>query len=114
MKGFSLLYVRLSQAAGDKLRQNNPAISDLSDPYRPTKLSEMFSELYDNEWTNAMDLMDSDCSEQKAVQTLLRIQLVKYHSLSCYINVFTCFKRMKLVHNFFQTGNFFSERFQAL
>ena len=105
---------RLSQAAGDKLRQNNPAISDLSDPYRPTKLSEMFSELYDNEWTNAMDLMDSDCSEQKAVQTLLGIQLVKYHSLSCNINVFTCFKRMKKVLKKIKLATFFSERFRGL
>ena len=42
---------RLSAVAGDKLRYNNPGIADLSDEYRPNKLAEKFSELYDNEWT---------------------------------------------------------------
>ncbi|XP_052791691.1 uncharacterized protein LOC128225831 isoform X2 [Mya arenaria] len=42
---------RLSELMSVKLRDNNPNIADLNDPYRPTKLAEMFSELYDNEWT---------------------------------------------------------------
>lgn len=38
---------------GDKLRKNNPAITNLNDPNRPMKLGDQFSELYENEWTDA-------------------------------------------------------------
>ncbi|XP_062613093.1 uncharacterized protein LOC134274862 [Saccostrea cucullata] len=48
---------RLSKVAGEKLRSNNPSIADLSDINRPTKLAEYFKELYDNEWTNAYDVL---------------------------------------------------------
>ncbi|KAK3593595.1 hypothetical protein CHS0354_018691 [Potamilus streckersoni] len=44
--------------ASNKLRDNNPNIADLSDPNRPTKLSEQFSEMYDNEWTDAFDELE--------------------------------------------------------
>lgn len=67
------LLTRLSKTAGDKLRENNPNFSDLSDPYRPTKLSEMFSELYDNQWTDAMEILEADRQEKRAVETLLNI-----------------------------------------
>lgn len=36
----------------------NPGITDLSDPYRPQKLVEMFSILYDNKWTDAYEKSD--------------------------------------------------------
>lgn len=72
----SLFMFRLSQTAGDKLRENNPNFSDLSDPYRPTKLSEMFSELYDNQWTDAMEILEADRQEKRAVETLLNILMV--------------------------------------
>ncbi|XP_061164621.1 uncharacterized protein LOC133173650 [Saccostrea echinata] len=48
---------RLSKVAGEKLRDNNPSIADLSDINRPTKLAEYFKELYDNEWTSAYDVL---------------------------------------------------------
>ncbi|XP_063417617.1 uncharacterized protein LOC134700182 [Mytilus trossulus] len=38
---------------GSKLRDNNPAIADLNDQNRPMKLAEQFTELYENEWTDA-------------------------------------------------------------
>lgn len=41
--------------ASGKLRDNNPNITDLGDPNRPTKLGEQMSELYDNEWTDALE-----------------------------------------------------------
>ncbi|XP_069131552.1 uncharacterized protein [Argopecten irradians] len=54
------LLTRLSKIAGTKLVHGNPAITDLSDTNRPTKLSEKYSELYDNEWTDALEeLMDA-------------------------------------------------------
>ncbi|XP_052797143.1 uncharacterized protein LOC128229321 [Mya arenaria] len=49
------LRMRLSKLAGDKLTKDNPNIADLSDRNRPTKLGEMYSELYDNEWTDAFE-----------------------------------------------------------
>lgn len=51
----SKLLSRISKEAGAKLTDNNSTICDLSDPNRPTKLAEMFSELYDNEWTEAFE-----------------------------------------------------------
>ncbi|WAQ98140.1 hypothetical protein MAR_022513 [Mya arenaria] len=52
--------LRLSELVSLKLRDNNPDIVDLSDAYRPTKLAEMFSELYDNEWTAAFIVMEEN------------------------------------------------------
>lgn len=40
------------------MTKGNPAITDLGDPNRPMKIGEMYGELYDNEWTDAMDCMD--------------------------------------------------------
>uniref|UniRef100_K1QC94 Mitochondria-eating protein C-terminal domain-containing protein n=1 Tax=Magallana gigas TaxID=29159 RepID=K1QC94_MAGGI len=64
---------RLSQVAGARLRDNNPGISDLSDPNRPLKLNEKISELYDNEWTDAIENLETDQSEQTAIAILLNI-----------------------------------------
>ncbi|CAC5424417.1 unnamed protein product [Mytilus coruscus] len=52
------LQTRLSSIAGDKLTKGNPAITDLGDPNRPMKISEKYGELYDNEWTDAMECVD--------------------------------------------------------
>lgn len=53
------LKTRLSKVAGEKLRENNPVTVDLSDINRPTNLADRFSELYDNEWTKALDDLNS-------------------------------------------------------
>jgi hypothetical protein len=45
----------LSSLAGDELTKGNPATTDLGDPNRPLKLAEMYGELYDNEWMDALD-----------------------------------------------------------
>ena len=52
---FTKPFCRLSSLAGDKLTKGNPAITDLGDPNRPMKIAEKYSELYDNEWTDAID-----------------------------------------------------------
>ncbi|XP_052791798.1 uncharacterized protein LOC128225944 [Mya arenaria] len=65
------LSLRLSRLAGERLTDGNPNITDLSDRNRPTKLGEVYSELYDNEWTNAFDgLIRSGYDELEAIQTL--------------------------------------------
>jgi hypothetical protein len=66
---------RLSKVAGANLTDNNPNIADLSDPNRATKLAEQFSELYDNEWTDAFeDLKITD--EKECIAFLLNILVV--------------------------------------
>ncbi|XP_052279972.1 putative leucine-rich repeat-containing protein DDB_G0290503 isoform X1 [Dreissena polymorpha] len=64
------LTIRLSKLASASLTHNNPNIADLSDPNRPTKLAEAFSELYDNEWTDAFEKLKDD-DEVKTVKHLL-------------------------------------------
>lgn len=54
-----------------KLTEGNPAIADLGDPNRPTQLGEKFAEMYDNEWTDAMEELDGD--EQSSIKTLKTI-----------------------------------------
>ncbi|CAC5361576.1 unnamed protein product [Mytilus coruscus] len=51
------LKTRLSQVAGAKLVAGNSSIADLGDKYRPTRIAELYSELYDNEWTEAVDML---------------------------------------------------------
>lgn len=64
---------RLSQVAGSKLTDGNPAIADLGDPNRPTQLGEKFSELYDNEWTDAMEELGNAGDEKSNITTLRNI-----------------------------------------
>lgn len=80
---FYILIRRLSQVAGAKLRDNNPAISDLSDPNRPLKLIEKINELYDNEWTDAMEILETDTNEQMSIENLLKILQVKFFNYVC-------------------------------
>ncbi|KAL3878474.1 hypothetical protein ACJMK2_030819 [Sinanodonta woodiana] len=57
-----------------QLRDNNPNPVELSDSNRPTKLSEQFSELYENEWTDAFNELDrlSGNIEEKKIIFYLR------------------------------------------
>ena len=71
---------RLSAMMGAKLRDNNPAITDLNDPNRPMKIGEQFSGVYENEWTDAflnlqdMKSDDGACiNEEEAIAILLNI-----------------------------------------
>lgn len=73
---------RLSEVAGLRLCDNNPNIQDLSDTKRPTKIVEAFGELYDNEWTNALeDLLKTQLLEREAIDTLAGILKVLVESL---------------------------------
>ncbi|XP_053399189.1 uncharacterized protein LOC123556872 [Mercenaria mercenaria] len=62
---------RLSSIASSKLRDKNPNITDLSDQNRPTKIAEKMSELYDNQWTDAFDVLEGKMDERQVIQTLL-------------------------------------------
>lgn len=70
---------RLSEVAGAKLTESNPYITDLSDPNRPEKIGEQFSELYDNLWTDVFEQLSGTCklSDRDSIQTLLQILEVR-------------------------------------
>lgn len=68
---------RLSKAVSEKLTAGNPAIADLSDRNRPTKLAEFYTELYDNEWTDALESLSTAGYEDfDAIMTLKETLLV--------------------------------------
>ena len=54
----------------------NVNIADLSDPNRPTKLAEQFSELYDNDWTDAFEELGA-LEEEERIKFLLKILQVR-------------------------------------
>ncbi|XP_060569842.1 uncharacterized protein LOC132728252 isoform X1 [Ruditapes philippinarum] len=56
----------LSKDCGARLVDNNPNIADLSNPYRPTKIAEQFSELYDNHWKDAFQTLKNKDQENTA------------------------------------------------
>jgi hypothetical protein len=62
---------------GDKLRDKNPAITNLNDPNRPLKIGEQYSEVYENEWTDAystmLDQESLNPTEKEIVSILLDI-----------------------------------------
>ncbi|KAH3842752.1 uncharacterized protein LOC127876540 isoform X1 [Dreissena polymorpha] len=65
---------RLSRQMSNSLTENNPQIADLSDSNRPSKLGEKHSELYDNEWTDAYEVLELTCGgELNAIQKLFEI-----------------------------------------
>ncbi|KAL3878446.1 hypothetical protein ACJMK2_030796 [Sinanodonta woodiana] len=66
-----------------QLTYNTPNPVELSDPNRPTKLSEQFSELYDNEWTDAFDELEKllGDKEEKQIITYLRDFVLDIHSV---------------------------------
>ncbi|XP_056012440.1 uncharacterized protein LOC125679542 isoform X2 [Ostrea edulis] len=49
------LSTRLSTFGGQQLTDGNPNIADLSDTHRPTRLGEMYSQLFDDEWSEAFE-----------------------------------------------------------
>lgn len=59
---------------GDRLTDNNPNIADLSDKNRPTKLAERYAELYDNQWTEAFEvLVKYFQTEERTIEILVEI-----------------------------------------
>ena len=74
---------RLSAVAGEKLRDNNPGIADLSDENRPINLGEKFSQLYDDQWTDAIEnLEEMKYTETDGIRYL--IDILKVACLKIY------------------------------
>lgn len=76
MYGIAVPCFRLSKVASAQIRDNNPNIVDLNDPFRPTKMAELFSELYDNEWTTAYSAIENELSGVQIVSFLLDMVMV--------------------------------------
>lgn len=66
---------RLSKLSSQALASGNEVIVDLSNENRPVKLWERYSELYDNEWTDAFEVLTSDLhyDDKAAIQKLIEI-----------------------------------------
>ena len=68
---------RLSEHVAVQMRTYNPNIVTLSDPFRPTKLAEISSEIYDNEWTDACDRLEEEAiDEPERIRILLDVVMV--------------------------------------
>lgn len=81
---------------GLKISDNNPNIADLSDINRPTNLVEKFSLLYDDEWTEAFNVLAKKPEfgeESKAIDCLLEIVKVQYSELACMSYFDFCIER---------------------
>ncbi|KAL3878877.1 hypothetical protein ACJMK2_031205 [Sinanodonta woodiana] len=75
--------LRRSEEASLLLRQGNPNITDLSDNNRPIKLAERFSELYDNEYTDAFEeIQKMNLGERKITNILLCVVKDAYYLCS--------------------------------
>lgn len=55
---------RLSEVASLRMSIGNPNCADLSDSNRPTKIGEKFSELYNNEWTQLFESLESEIEDE--------------------------------------------------
>ncbi|XP_045211906.2 uncharacterized protein LOC123563265 isoform X2 [Mercenaria mercenaria] len=66
---------RLSAIMSSRLRDGNPNVVDLSDQNRPIKVGEQFSELYDNQWTDAYSALESFFGHSKPEPELISVLL---------------------------------------
>ena len=63
---------------------------DLSDPNRPLKLAEKFTEIYDNQWNIAMEKLEGvGVDEEKGIKILLEIITVNFSIIIIYYLFYT-------------------------
>jgi hypothetical protein len=81
---------RLSVLAGHKLTDGNPEIADLSDPFRPTNIAEQFRQLYDDEWTCALEELGVSFEREEEIIDFLAciIKVCVRHNM--LINIVSC------------------------
>ncbi|VDI46965.1 Hypothetical predicted protein, partial [Mytilus galloprovincialis] len=88
------LQTRLSSIAGEKLTKGNPSITDLGDPNRPMKISEMYGELYDNEWTDCMECTDVIKPQFEALEHSELEEIIIHH---LYRLLLCCYKECRMI-----------------
>lgn len=71
---------------GSKLTDANPNVADLSDGNRPTNLAERYTQLYDNQWTDAFEKLDYGY-EKKTINKLMQILIVSKDKPFGYFHV---------------------------
>lgn len=86
-----MYFCRLSKIVGDKVRDANPNIADLSDPNRPTEIGQKFSELYDNEWSDAFEEMNFKDDDRKVRSLLLIMEVIVLAFTPACVS-FSCFR----------------------
>ncbi|XP_062613486.1 uncharacterized protein LOC134275231 isoform X1 [Saccostrea cucullata] len=59
------LSTRLTRFASQQLTEGDPNIADLSDVHRPTRLGEMYSQLFDDEWSEAFEALKPTTKEDE-------------------------------------------------
>ncbi|XP_052076062.1 uncharacterized protein LOC127714130 [Mytilus californianus] len=68
---------RLSGFASKQLTEGNPNFTDLSDKNRPTRIAENFHAVYDDEWTNALEVLSAtkkgNLTEEQAIHKLMNL-----------------------------------------
>ncbi|KAL4226981.1 hypothetical protein ACF0H5_014957 [Mactra antiquata] len=76
------LKTRLSAALSTMITDGNTAIADLSDENRPTNLATQYTELYDNQWTDAYEYLtlEEQMTELEAIITLRNIFIEIYRT----------------------------------
>ena len=74
-------YCRLSRFASQQLTEGNPNIADLSDIHRPTRLGEMYSQLFDDEWSDAFEALKPNIEEKDDEDELYPNILTLLHSI---------------------------------
>ncbi|KAH3737745.1 hypothetical protein DPMN_044339 [Dreissena polymorpha] len=57
----------LSNLLSSRLRDNNPNIADLSDKFRQTRIAELLTELFDNEWTDDLSALEQQYTEKQGL-----------------------------------------------
>ena len=74
------IYFRLSKLADNKMTEDIPNITNFGDPNKPTKIAEVYSEIYDNEWTDALifchQKLRKEYNEDEALQALNKTLIV--------------------------------------
>ena len=79
------------------MSHDNADIADLSDPYRPTKIAEMFSELYDNQWTDGFAAL-AKLGDVEAIRKLMEMLKVSVAMIQVSLNaenLFMCIQITK-------------------
>ena len=70
------------------MKDNNPSIADLSDPNRPERLAEQFREIYDNAWTDVLDIIteNMEVTDEIAVKQIVQALQVENNTKVALIN----------------------------
>ena len=88
-----IFYYRLRKYTSAQLLHSNPKLDDLSDINRPTKLAERFSDIYDNEWTDAFDVLTYEMDFQNERATHLLLDLLMVNALFNSNGKTSCFEK---------------------